>query len=615
VVKDLAPQLPLHGFQYTIARSTVCPRLSTPTSLDVFLAGRHADARHRLSQTRNTFCDNAVCTLDTVDSPDALMNGFHALVALHQDRWNRLGFPGLFFHARCVQFHREVAQRFFERGWLWFKIMRLEDAPIAARMGFVFNNCIYDYLSGFDDQSPAARRRPGLALLLGMIEDAIRWRCTAVDLLRGDESYKFDLTSEVDYNWSVGLFNSDTCRTLRVRLYRLLSRGNAIVHRIAKEWLLFRVSQRAYGFPGCLARYSEFRLHRLARKMRHSMAEPFHRRLATTGRALKQRLLTGIDTMRYPVLHRIIRGLERDYELPLTWKIRKGLVFLRSMLLAKLYLRKCQEVGHRARTRGKPYIDNIGQIHIGDDFHLNSRIVRSELATGHKGCIKIGDEVTINFGASICAQKLVKIGNRVRIGPYATIMDSDFHALDERDSRPSGIPTVIEDDVWLAGRVTVLKGTRIGRGTVITAGSVVSGIIPPGVIAGGVPARVIRSVKQPEEPKPSRKAATDKSRQVDETQVVERVTAVITEMFGVDGEIDSSWGPGNIVSWDSLGHLNLMSRLEKMFNVTFSDDDMVRMTTIQGICDTIVRCVARSLRPDRTGGEEVLAEHPRHRQP
>src|SRR6185503_9856915 len=56
-------------------------------------------------------------------------------------------------------------------------------------------------------------------------------------------------------------------------------------------------------------------------------------------------------------------------------------------------------------------------------------------------------------------------------------------------------PITIEDDVWLAGRVSVLRGSRIGRGSVITAGSVVSGEIPSGVIAGGVPARVIRRIE------------------------------------------------------------------------------------------------------------------------
>jgi galactoside O-acetyltransferase len=51
---------------------------------------------------------------------------------------------------------------------------------------------------------------------------------------------------------------------------------------------------------------------------------------------------------------------------------------------------------------------------------------------------------------------------------------------------------VIEDNVWLAANVTVVGGVRIGRGSVIAAGAVVTSDIEPYSIAGGVPARLIR---------------------------------------------------------------------------------------------------------------------------
>ena len=51
---------------------------------------------------------------------------------------------------------------------------------------------------------------------------------------------------------------------------------------------------------------------------------------------------------------------------------------------------------------------------------------------------------------------------------------------------------VIEDDVWIGANVVVTRNVRIGTGGVIAAGSVVTGDIPPFVVAGGVPARAIR---------------------------------------------------------------------------------------------------------------------------
>lgn len=58
-------------------------------------------------------------------------------------------------------------------------------------------------------------------------------------------------------------------------------------------------------------------------------------------------------------------------------------------------------------------------------------------------------------------------------------------------------PVVIGCDVWITSRVTILGGSTIGDHSVIGAGSVVSGDIPPGVFAAGNPARVIKKLENP----------------------------------------------------------------------------------------------------------------------
>ena len=62
------------------------------------------------------------------------------------------------------------------------------------------------------------------------------------------------------------------------------------------------------------------------------------------------------------------------------------------------------------------------------------------------------------------------------------------------DNKPKGYnqDVVIESDVWIGCRVTLLSGVHIGRGAIIAAGAVVNKSIPPYAIAGGVPAKVLK---------------------------------------------------------------------------------------------------------------------------
>ena len=62
-----------------------------------------------------------------------------------------------------------------------------------------------------------------------------------------------------------------------------------------------------------------------------------------------------------------------------------------------------------------------------------------------------------------------------------------------------GHPVWIEDDCWIGGNVVVLPGVRIGRGSTVAAGSVVTKSIPPYSIAMGAPARVRKTIQSVEE--------------------------------------------------------------------------------------------------------------------
>lgn len=62
-----------------------------------------------------------------------------------------------------------------------------------------------------------------------------------------------------------------------------------------------------------------------------------------------------------------------------------------------------------------------------------------------------------------------------------------------------GHPVYIEDDCWIGGNVVILPGVRIGRGSTIAAGSVVTKSVPPYSIGMGAPCKVRKTIQSVEE--------------------------------------------------------------------------------------------------------------------
>ena len=109
----------------------------------------------------------------------------------------------------------------------------------------------------------------------------------------------------------------------------------------------------------------------------------------------------------------------------------------------------------------------------------------------------IGDNVAMNNGVWINAVGGVHIGDNTIIGPKVVIHSANhrFERLDIPIQKQGHAKkaVVIEEDVWIAALCVILPGVRIGRGSVIGAGAVVTHDIPPYSIATGAPATVKKS--------------------------------------------------------------------------------------------------------------------------
>jgi len=165
-----------------------------------------------------------------------------------------------------------------------------------------------------------------------------------------------------------------------------------------------------------------------------------------------------------------------------------------SLLLTRWRLRKVDSLGKIVIAKGKPAVQNKGYIKVGTVVSIWSTINKTRLTTHRGGILTIGDNNFIN-GAIISASTKVTIGNNCKFGPFSMIIDSDFHNVKDHNKEGESREIIIEDDVWIGAKATILKGVTIGKGAVIAVGSVVTKDVPANAIAAGVPAKVIKEEK------------------------------------------------------------------------------------------------------------------------
>lgn len=137
---------------------------------------------------------------------------------------------------------------------------------------------------------------------------------------------------------------------------------------------------------------------------------------------------------------------------------------------------------HTVRKFGLKFL--LGQI--GDTSNV---LMGIEIRNGKN--VFIGENTVINANVLLDGRGgILRIGNNVDIAQETNIwtLEHDVHSNNHSDF---GADVTIEDYVWIASRVTILPGVKIGRGAVVACGAVVTKDVPEMAIVGGVPAKEI----------------------------------------------------------------------------------------------------------------------------
>ncbi|MDO6587050.1 acyltransferase [Salipiger sp. 1_MG-2023] len=184
-----------------------------------------------------------------------------------------------------------------------------------------------------------------------------------------------------------------------------------------------------------------------------------------------------------------------------------GVVFGRNITLRHPHKIK---LGDRVIIDDNVMLDAKGASNSGISIANDCFVGRNSILSCKDGDIEIGERANIGFNAEIFSCSKVRIGADNLISAYTYVVGGGNYDLDQfektinrslREDRARGV--MLEDNIWIGTHSVLMDGVTIGSGTAVAAGSVVTGPMPEGVIAGGTPARVLRKRMSGDEPKKS----------------------------------------------------------------------------------------------------------------
>jgi hypothetical protein len=270
IMKYIYPRIKESGIEYDLQHTDTCPFIdvNNQESILSYIKQVKSNARRRFRQTRRAIGIDDGFTIESIDTSREITIAIEKLIKLHQNRWNQLGFPGVFYDKRFTGFFKEIVRSAYTNNWLWFKQARDSSGACAFRMILKYNDRYYDYISGFDNDCPSSKYRPGIGLLLDLVEEAIHEKTERIELLRGEEEYKYDFTTENFKNWRLTFTpvsrknNIASLATLQLKLSALLFKYTT------REFRLLNVQYQQQGWAKMFWGYLSFRTNSLRMKLK-----------------------------------------------------------------------------------------------------------------------------------------------------------------------------------------------------------------------------------------------------------------------------------------------------------------------------------------------------------
>jgi acetyltransferase-like isoleucine patch superfamily enzyme len=237
------------------------------------------------------------------------------------------------------------------------------------------------------------------------------------------------------------------------------------------------------------------------------------------GVSMFERFVLNVRRRETPVYDWIYRAGKaiKGFEMPTLRPLFKFLYYERNARLAiwrnlirilyqePVFKSRCDTVGRRfmLRDEGIPLVLGHLRLRIGTQCVISGVTTFAASKLADDPVLEIGDGTRIGYQSVILVGERVTIGRHCMIANRCFIAGADNHHPDpikrrtEPEPKSSLRPLIIEDDVFVATGSTIYKGVKIGRGSIVSAGSVVTRNVPPYTVVAGNPARVVWRMAPP----------------------------------------------------------------------------------------------------------------------
>jgi len=176
-----------------------------------------------------------------------------------------------------------------------------------------------------------------------------------------------------------------------------------------------------------------------------------------------------------------------------------------------LFKAYCTRYGRGLRTGVYVHwVQGSGELILGDDVYVDGKCSFTFASRfSDRPVLEVGDRTIIMHDCFFTVGRRITIGRHCMLAGGVWMFDAGGHPTDPA-ARLAGLPPppdkvrpiTIGDNVWIGMKCLIFPGTTIGEGSVVAAGSVVRGEVPPYTVVAGNPARVVAVLEKPGEDTP-----------------------------------------------------------------------------------------------------------------